>query len=91
MDSSSLSNLRFLYEPADVPFLIRLSLYGLITGISAFVARVATEVMMRADVAYEANPFSMFPPIELSGLIIAVGAGVAFSLLFLWGQMQPHT
>jgi len=77
-------------KPADVPFLIRLGLCGLVTGICAFVARVASEIMIRTGIGYEANPFSLFPPFEVSGLVIAVTVGFAFSLLFLWGQMQPQ-
>lgn len=83
-----LNRSNFLFKPADFGFLIRLSLYGLVTGVCAFVARVATEVMIRTGMGYEANPFSIFPPFEVSGLIIAVTVGLAFSLLFLWGVLR---
>ena len=80
----------WLSKPADVSFLVRLCLYGLVTGVCAFIARLVTEVIITSGVGFEGNPFSVFPTVETSGLIIAVGVGVAFSILFLWGQMQPQ-
>ena len=85
-----LPKLGFLSKPADMVFLVRLCLYGLVTGVCAFIARLTTEAIITTGVGFEANPFTVFPTVETSGLIIAVGVGVAFSMLFLWGQMQPH-
>ena len=50
----------FLLKPADLPFLLRLVIYGLVTAVSAFIARLSTEILIKTGVGSELNPFFTF-------------------------------
>ena len=86
--------LSFLSKPADLAFLLRISVYGLVTAVSAYVARFTTEILLRTQIAVEANPFfNLLGPIhstvQSSTLGILFASAVVYPMLFLWGQPRP--
>jgi len=85
----------FLFKPADTSFLLRLTIYAIVTEVSAFIARFSSNILLNAGLALELNPlYSIFKSthstLQGSITLICLATLAIFLLLFLWAQYNPN-
>ena len=84
----------FFSKPADTVFLLRLSVYGVISAVNIAIARFITGILLNAGLTTQYDPFfylryPVHMPLPISIILITISTIFIFLLLFFWGQSNP--